>query len=214
MTTTTANSIPEPAAGSLRAVLTGIVIGWFALVLVAYFAGGFSNAPGEPPLHFAVSVLVPIAIFLVGFGMIPRFRAAVLAADLALLTAVQAWRVLGGVFVVMLAFGHLPGLFAWPAGLGDVAVGLAAPFVALATLRRPQSVTKRSFAVFHWLGILDLVIAVGTGVASSGMLPALTGSVTTAPMSMMPLVLIPGFLVPLFVILHLTALLKVRHLKH
>ncbi|HUT51622.1 MAG TPA: hypothetical protein VM325_20025 [Alphaproteobacteria bacterium] len=213
MTTTTANSIPEPVAGSLRTVLTGIVLGWFALVLAAYFAGLFSNAPGAPPLQFAVSVLVPIAIFLAAYAAIPRFRAAVVAADLALLTAVQAWRVLGGVFVVMLAFGYLPGLFAWPAGLGDVAVGLAAPFVALAALRRPQSVTERGFAVFHWLGILDLAIAVGTGVASSGLLPGLTGSVTTAPMNAMPLVLIPGFLVPLFVILHLAALLKVRHLK-
>jgi len=213
MATTTADRLPGSASGSIRPVLIAIVLVWFALVLAGFFAGFFSNAPGQPPLHFAASVGLPIAIFLLAYRTIPRFRAAVLAADLPWLTAVQAWRVLGGVFVVMLAFGHLPGLFAWPAGLGDIAIGIAAPFVALAALRRPASIGERGFTTFHWLGILDLVVAVSTGVAASGIVPGLTGSVTSAPMNLMPLVLVPGFLVPLFVILHLTALLKVRHLK-
>jgi hypothetical protein len=213
MTTTTAEILRGPGSGSLRPVLTTIVLAWLALVLAAFFAGFFSNAPGQPPLQFAASVGIPIAIFLLAYRAIPRFRSAVLAADLPLLTAVQAWRVLGGVFIVMIAFGHLPGLFAWPAGLGDIAVGLAAPFVALAALRRPASITERGFTTFHWLGILDLVVAVGTGVAASGIVPGLTGSVTSAPMNLMPLVLVPGLLVPFFVILHLAALLKVRHLK-
>ncbi len=49
-----------------------------------------------------------------------------LGVDIGLVTSFQAWRVAGFVFLPLLAFGHLPGLFAWPAGLGDVAVGLAA----------------------------------------------------------------------------------------
>ncbi len=58
-----------------------------------------------------------------------RFRAFALGIDLRLLTAMQAWRVIGIMFLALYAFGSLPGLFAWPAGLGDAAVGFAAPFV-------------------------------------------------------------------------------------
>ena len=36
----------------------------------------------------------------------------------------------GTVFLAIMALGHLPALFALPAGLGDVAAGIAAPLVA------------------------------------------------------------------------------------
>jgi len=198
--------------GSLRPALTAITVVWFGAVLLAFFAGGFVNQPGQPPIHFLISVGAPIAAFLAAYAAIPRLRAAVRAADLALLSAVQGWRVAGFVFVAFLAFDKLPGLFAWPAGLGDVAVGLAAPFVALAVLRRPDTATEPRFVLFHWLGILDLAVAVSAGVLSSGLVPGLVGEITTEPLTRMPLVLIPGFLVPMFVILHLTAILKVRQL--
>ena len=39
-------------------------------------------------------------------------------------------RVVGVAFLPYLALGHLPALFALPAGLGDIAAGIAAPLVA------------------------------------------------------------------------------------
>jgi len=33
-------------------------------------------------------------------------------------------------FLIMMALGHLPALFALPAGLGGIAAGMAAPLVA------------------------------------------------------------------------------------
>jgi hypothetical protein len=56
--------------------------------------------------------------------------------DLRLLTALQGGRVIGFVFLALYAHGLLPGLFAWPAGLGDVLVGGAAPFVLLAQIQQ------------------------------------------------------------------------------
>jgi hypothetical protein len=60
-----------------------------------------------------------------------------MAVDLPLLTAVQAWRFAGFGFLALFVYGVLPGIFAWPAGLGDMMIGLTAPWVALALARRP-----------------------------------------------------------------------------
>ena len=106
--------------------------------------------------------------------------------------------------------GWLPRLFAWPAGLGDIAVGVTAPFVAQALIRSPSFAGSRRFVVWNILGILDLVVALSMGALNSGFIPGVVGSVTTAPMARLPLVLIPAFLVPLFLMLHLIALLQAR----
>jgi len=56
----------------------------------------------------------------------------------------------------VMAQGHLPAAFALPAGLGDIALGVSAPFVA----RRLAHGTGRIGAVrFNVLGILDLIVA-------------------------------------------------------
>src|SRR5262249_11237234 len=44
--------------------------------------------------------------------------------------------------------GVLPGAFAWPAGLGDIAIGVTAPWVALALVRRPGFATSRVFVAY------------------------------------------------------------------
>jgi hypothetical protein len=51
---------------------------------------------------------------------------------------VQLYRVLGAIFLILYAADKMPGLFAWPAGIGDIIVGLLAPVVALAYARDPR----------------------------------------------------------------------------
>ena len=139
----------------------------------------------------------------------------VLGWDLRLLTAIQAWRVIGFAMVVLLAFGALPGAFAWPAGLGDVLVGLAAPYYAVRLMDRPESATGRGFILWNFLGIFAFAVALGTGIAASGAIPAITGTgATSAAMSVLPMALLPGFFVPLFFIAHLAVLLQVRRLRN
>ncbi len=48
------------------------------------------------------------------------------------LIGLQLFRVIGGVFLIEMILGHLPGIFAYPAGLGDILVGLVALGVLLA----------------------------------------------------------------------------------
>jgi hypothetical protein len=151
-------------------------------------------------------------------GLLARFpvpatlASAALAIDLRWLTAIQGWRVLGAMFPVVYAFGLLPGLFAWPAGLGDAAVGLAALFVLLAMLREVPNWRRRVL----WLniaGLLDFAGAIGTGVlASNSALGLLADGGTYASMGALPLSLVPTFAVPLWIIFHMTSLLQLRRM--
>jgi hypothetical protein len=193
----------KPLIGSLLAV-------WFAVVLFLGARGDFVRPPETPPLPILFGVLLPLTVFGAWYLGSSAFRTAVGMADLRLLTAIQAWRAGGLAFLALNANGVLPGQFAWPAGLGDIAIGVTAPWVALALVQNPHFVGSRFFAVWNLLGILDLMVAVSMGAISSGFVPGLAPSVTTAAMARLPLVLIPGFLVPLFVMLHVAALVQAR----
>lgn len=155
-------------------------------------------------------MIAPLIVFVGAYLGWGAFREMILAADLRLLTAVQAWRAGGLAFLALHAHGVLPALFAWPARLGDMAIGVTAPWVVLALVRRPAFAASRLFVVWNLLGILDLVVAVSTGTLSSGFIQGIVGDVTAAPMAQLPLVLIPAYLVPLFIMLHLAALFQAR----
>jgi hypothetical protein len=186
----------------------GLLAVWLANVFVLGAMGALVRAPGEPPIPIGIGVLTPIIVFLFAFRLSGAFRSFVLAMDLRLAAGIQAWRFAGIGFLALYAQGSLPGFFAWPAGLGDIAVGLTAPWVVMA-LQRPGFEASKLFMWWNLLGILDLVVAVTTGVISNGLAPGIVGEITTAPMALLPLVLVPVFFVPIFVILHLTALFQV-----
>jgi hypothetical protein len=115
-------------------------------------------------------------------------------------------------FLSLYAHGVLPGLFAFPAGLGDMAIAVGAPWIVLGLIRDPSFATSRRHVIWNILGIIDLIVAVSMGTICSGFLRGLTGNVTTSPMSELPLVLIPAYLVPFFIMLHFTALSQARRL--
>ena len=125
------------------------------------------------------------------------------------MAGMQAWRFAGLGFLALYAHGVLPGFFAWPAGLGDIAIGVTAPWVILALIQSPTFKSSPLFVVWNLFGILDLVVALTTGALSSGLAPGITGAVTTSPMAQLPLVLIPGYFVPLFIMLHLATLFQI-----
>jgi len=202
-------SVASPGATAVAAVL----IVWFALVFLLGARGAFVTAPGTPPLPILIGFLAPLLAFFAGWWMSRRFRAFVLVVDLRLATAIQAWRFAGLGFLALYAYGVLPGLFAWPAGLGDIAIGITAPWLVLALMRLPGFAASKSFMVWNLLGVLDLVVAVGTGVLGSGLAVGLVGATTTRPMTELPLVLIPAYFVPIFIMLHATALIQGRHLS-
>ncbi len=213
MTTITAN---DPI--SSRSTGPGIVVGailtiWLVVSVLAATNGVFLAAPDEVPVALMTAAGAPPILFLLAYGASQRVRDYAMSVDLGLLTAFQAWRVVGGGMLFLYAYGHLPGFFAWPAGTGDVAVGLAAPFAVLALIRKTPDWQRRVF----WLniaGLADFAGAVATGLLTSGTaIGIFAGAVNSDAVAVLPLSLLPGFGVPLFIIMHAISLLQLRALR-
>ena len=114
-------------------------------------------------------------------------------------------------FLILHHQGLLPGVFALPAGWGDIAIGATASFVARA-ISSKTSFPKKIFVAWNPLGMFDLVMAVTLGIlASASPLGVLAGEITTQMMGRFPLSLIPTYFVPLLIIFHLVSLGHVRH---
>ena len=116
--------------------------------------------------------------------------------------------VLGVIFLVLYAGGHLPGLFALPAGVFDVLVGIFAPSVA-ASFARSAEGSEGRVRLWNLLGIADLVIAVTLGfLTSPSPLQIAAFDRPNVLIAMFPLALIPVFAVPLSILLHIASLKK------
>jgi hypothetical protein len=196
---------PSPATAYTAAL---VLAAWLLTVVWLGAAGALVNPPGSPPLSILAAVLLPLAVFFTLFRWSRAFRDFVLSIDQRLVAGIQAWRFAGFGFLALYAHGVLPGIFAFPAGLGDMAIGIAAPWMALRLGRNPGFATSNAFRGWNWLGILDLVVAVSLGGLSSFLATGAPGEVTTQPMAQMPLVLIPAYFVPIFVMLHVLALYR------
>jgi hypothetical protein len=112
--------------GGAAAVLLG---GWFAATAVIAGHGCYDTRSSQVPW-------LPIAAAgslgaLLAASWIPMAARALTAPGMASrLVLPHAFRVTGVFFLLYLALGHLPTLFALQAGLGDIAAGMAAPLVA------------------------------------------------------------------------------------
>jgi hypothetical protein len=199
-------------SSGVRSIVSVALALWLGLVFLLGAQGAFAAGGDSPPLGIFFGVAIPLVVFFAAYFGWGAFRTFVLRADLRLVAAIQAWRWAGFGFLALQAHRVLPGLFAFPAGLGDMAVGVTAPWIVLGLIRDPRFAASRRFVIWNILGILDLVVAVSIGAISSGFLHGLTGNLTSAPMAQLPLVLIPAYLVPLFIMLHFTALSQARQL--
>jgi hypothetical protein len=185
-------------------IVASLIAVWFLVVLAASALGVFKGNPSRPPIALGLAVLIPVAAFALWFRASAPFRRFTLALDPRTLTFLHSWRMIGFVFLVLYADGILPGLFALPAGLGDVLIGITAPFVAL-KLADPSR--RSSFLLWQALGVLDLVVAIGTGAGAFLINPH---GIPTSPNTVLPLNLIPAFGVPLLLILHWISIAQAR----
>lgn len=200
---------------SVRSVVFAALALWLGLVIFLGSQGAFVGSAESPPLPIFLGLAIPLAVFFAAYLGWSAFREFILSADLRLVAAIQAWRWAGLGFLTLYAKGILPALFAFPAGLGDMAIGFTAPWIVLSLVRDPAFAVSPRFRMWNILGIIDFVVAVSTATLSSGFFPGITrffGGVTTGPMARLPLVLIPAYMVPFFIMLHSTALLQARQL--
>jgi hypothetical protein len=208
------SGLPPAAQRAVRIGSAIFVGGWLGAALLLAPAPAsllardrFYITPTIPAFAVGSFVIVLLAV-----GLSPAIRRVLEAASLPALIGVQFYRVVGFTFIALLAQGQLPAHFALPAGWGDVAIGVAAPLVALALARGAQG--SRAIAVgWNVLGLLDLFVAVGTGTGL--LLPLIAPELgprvpAAAAMGVFPMVVVPTFAVPLSIMLHVIALGRLR----
>lgn len=200
---------PTPRAGTSVIIATLLAV-WFGLIFWLGATEAFVTTGGAPPLRLLAAVLGPVLAFLVAYRLSPAVRSLALTADLGFLTATQAWRFGGFAFLALNTYGVLPAYFAWPAGLGDMAIAATVPWMLAGLAREPGFAASRRFVIWNVLGILDLVLAVSLGALVPLLFPSVVGTVPSGALARLPLAVIPGFFVPAYLIMHLTALAQSR----
>jgi hypothetical protein len=213
MTATVLARAAEPHSSGLSGIrlsVTLVLTVWLLLVVSLGAAGAFVGRPGTPPFGIAIGVAAPLLLFFAWLRLSHSFRDFILTLDLRLIAGMQAWRWAGLGFLFLYAYKVLPGMFALPAGLGDMAIGVTAPWMILALVRQPGFAASAAFIRWNVLGILDLVVALSLGTLSATLARGAPGEISSAPMATLPLLLVPAFLVPLFLMLHAAALMQSR----
>lgn len=195
-------------ATAVTAVAAAVLGGWLVASGLLARADVYHQASGQAAPWFGVAVAGTL------LGLLAATRIPVVARILAApgtaarLALPHTLRVVGVTFLIVMGLGYLPAVFALPAGLGDIATGLAAPLVALRLARG----SGHSRAVwFNLFGILDLVVALSIGfLAGLGPWRPVVVTPSTEPLSLLPLALVPTVAVPLSIALHIVSLRRLR----
>ncbi len=191
------------ARDSWVAAVSGIVLAAWATGTALLARGGFflqTDPDRLPPIAIALFlVLVVLAVCLLASPSLRR-----LLTNQRNLILLNLWRLVGMVFLMLMANGQMPALWALPAGIGDVIVGAAAPWIAR-DVETPQG--RRRAIIFNLFGMADLVVAVGLGTMTSpGPAQVFETTPTSELVTQFPLALVPTFLVPLAFALHVVSL--------
>jgi hypothetical protein len=188
-------------------ITAGLLVVWFVAVFWASAAHLFLNPLAQFGVGVAVAATVPLIVFSLWFAASEGFRNFALSVDPKILTSVQVWRIVGFTFVLLQARNVLPAIFAWPAGYGDMFIGVTAGFAAW---KLAEPAHRGTFIFWQALGILDLVTAVSLGTTARLLDPQ---GASMAAMTVLPLSLIPTFFVPLFMMLHVICIAQARKWK-
>jgi hypothetical protein len=153
------------------------------------WAAGVAAASGLGLLdELPTPMIAPLVAIGIAVPTIIYFRSTALqawAAGIGLwwLTAFHVWRIAAaGVFFWYGSQGLLPEIFVFNAGWGDLAAGL----LALAVIAWPRR-GRRTYWGVHVFGLVDFVVAVGTGLTFTLMGDPLMDTIRTFPLALIPL---------------------------
>ncbi|MFI6604719.1 hypothetical protein ACIBHX_51570 [Nonomuraea sp. NPDC050536] len=203
-----ATGFGRPRAAAIAIGFSALWLGWMAASALLAASGAFRQdaAAANPWVPVAAVGALAVPLLMSRIPAIARILAH--PATAARLTFPQTFRVIGLAFLLAMAVGALPPLFAIPAGLGDIAVGLRAPSIAK---RIARGTAGRGAILFQLLGMLDLVVAITLGVLTAlGPTRLITTQPSSLAISVLPLSMIITTVVPLAIALHVIALRQLR----
>lgn len=192
--------------------VTAFLTAWFAAYVYAAVHGAFVAASGFPILPLAL--LLPLIVAFIALKAFPALRIAADNVPQEQLVGIQGIRLMGFAFLLLLVQTQLPAVFALPAGLGDMLVGVEAIFVARLFARRAASAPSMGL-LLGAMGIADFVVALTIGfLASTTPLRLIHVTPSTDLVTVLPLVMVPAFGVPLFIVLHGLSIGRILSSEH
>jgi hypothetical protein len=188
-----------------------LFVAWIVASGILAGTGVYGGGAGGVAPWFGIAVAGALVAFLAATRIPAVSRILDQPQSLSRLAWANAFRVVGVSFLIAMALGDLPWVFAVPAGVGDIAAGIAAPFVARKLARGDG---HRDARRFHWYGIGDLVVALTIGfLAGLGPWLLIDVTPTTEALALLPLALVPTTAVPLTITLHVASLQRLHQAK-
>lgn len=170
-------------------VFAGLVV-WFVLALIS--SASWLRLASAPAIAIIVWSLTAIVMLL--WWRVPLVRSWVDSLPLRALIVLHLCRFVGFYFLILGREGRLPEAFAFPAGVGDIAVA----FVALALVA--SRLVQSRWLVIAWniLGLADIIAVVFNALRCG-----LRDWQSMAALRELPLAMLPTFFVPLILASHI-----------
>jgi hypothetical protein len=182
---------------------------WAAFAWTAAINGVFRTSASPLPL-LPLVIFLPLIIAAPLLLLSKRVGQLLDAMPTAWLVALQLYRVFGSQWLAYWLRGLLPGLWALPAGTGDVLTGLFAVTAAIA-LATGTAEGRKAAILWNIFGIADLAVAIALGmIISPGPFQLIVPNIPSIGIDGYPNVLTPAFVVPCSILLHALSLRQLR----
>lgn len=198
--------------GQRRTTWLAIVIPftlWAAVAWTAAINGVFRIGASPLPL-LPSAIFLPVIIGAPLLLLSKRVGQLLDAMPTTWLVALQLYRVFGSQFLAYWLLGLLPGLWALPAGTGDVLTGLFAVPAAIALVTGTAEGRKTAI-LWNIFGFADLAVAITLGmIIAPGPFQLIVPNGSSIGLDGYPNVLTPAFVVPGSILLHALSLRQLR----
>jgi hypothetical protein len=196
--------VPGQRRTTWLAIMVPVTL-WAAVVWTAAINDVFRTGVSPLPL-LPSAILLPVIIGVPILMLSKRVGHLLDAMPTTWLVALQLYRVFGSQWLVYWLRGLLPGLWALPAGTGDVLTGLFAVSAAIALAA--GTIEGRNAAIlWNIFGLTDLAVAITLGmIISPGPFQLIVPNGSSIGLDGYPNVLTPAFVVPSSILLHALSL--------
>lgn len=178
---------------------------WATIAWTAAINGAFRAGASSLPL-LPAAILLPVIVCAPVLLLSKRIGQLLDAMPAIWLIALQLYRVFGSQWLAYWLRGVLPGLWALPAGTGDVLTGLFAVPAAIA-LATGTAEGRKAAILWNAFGLADFAVAIALGMTMSpGSFQLIIPDGPSMAVDTFPNVLTPAFVVPSSILLHVLSL--------